>query len=465
MTSMREDVHDEWGRKCFGAAVMSSPVWNYFDVSRNNEKFAICRLCSKEISRGGALSKTFNTTNLIRHLRTSHRESYGEYEKLATAKKATVTNNATLTQPSITDILKKHELYTPDSKKAKDITAKIMEFICIDHQPLSVTEDIGFKRLIAHLEPRYKLPRRKYFTDVALPELYQIVYSHINSLLHENLTAVSLTTDIWSSSVSPMSMLSLTAQWITEDFEKRQVILHSQEFPGSHTAEALVAKYKDMLQAWNIPEEKVHVVLRDNAKNIAKAMRDCNLRSVPCMAHTLHLVVHEGVLSQRAIRDAVAICRRIVGHFKHSPQAYSRLGAIQKQLGQSPKRLQQDVDTRWNSTYYMLNSLLEHKHALIAYTADYDIPNLNATQWKLIENMVSILQPFEELTKEISSLKSSVADVIPSVSALKRLLERESDSDHGVKTSKQTLLEAVVRRFSNIDKEPVYVVATVLDPR
>ncbi len=47
MTSMREDVHDEWGRKCFGAAVISSPVWNYFDVSRNNEKFAICRLCSK----------------------------------------------------------------------------------------------------------------------------------------------------------------------------------------------------------------------------------------------------------------------------------------------------------------------------------------------------------------------------------------------------------------------------------
>ncbi len=76
----------------------------------------------------------------------------------------------------------------------------------------------------------------------------------------------------------------------------------------------------------------------------------------------------------------------------------------------------------------------------MAYTADYDIPNLNATQWKLIENMVSILQPFEELTKEISSLKSSVADVIPSISALKRLLERESDSEHRVKPSKQTLL-------------------------
>lgn len=128
-------------------------------------------------------------------------------------------------------------------------------------------------------------------------------------------------------------------------------------------------------------------------------MKDCNLRSVPCTAHTLHLVVHEGVLSQRAIRDAVAISRRIVGHFKHSPQAYSRLGDTQKQLCQAPKRLQQDVDTRWNSTYYMLNSLLEQKHALMAYTANYDILNLNATQWKLIENTVSILALFEELTK------------------------------------------------------------------
>ncbi len=127
--------------------------------------------------------------NLIRHLRTSHRESNGEYEKLATAKKATVTNNATLTQPSITDILKKHELYTPDSKKAKDITAKIME--CnLYALTTSLCQSQKTLDLNAHLEPRYnvKLPRRKYLTDVALPELYQIVYSHINSVLHENLT-------------------------------------------------------------------------------------------------------------------------------------------------------------------------------------------------------------------------------------------------------------------------------------
>ena len=40
-----------------------------------------------------------------------------------------------------------------------------MEFICLDHQPLSVVEDIGFKRLDNCLGPQYTLPSPKYFTD------------------------------------------------------------------------------------------------------------------------------------------------------------------------------------------------------------------------------------------------------------------------------------------------------------
>lgn len=76
-----------------------------------------------------------------------------------------------------------------------------MEVISIDNQPLSVTEDIGLKSLIAHLGPQDHLKGHNYFTDVALPELYQNIYIHINSLLHQNVTTKSFTTDIWSSSV------------------------------------------------------------------------------------------------------------------------------------------------------------------------------------------------------------------------------------------------------------------------
>ncbi|KAJ3607293.1 hypothetical protein NHX12_025603 [Muraenolepis orangiensis] len=261
-------------------------------------------------------------------------------------------------------------------------------------------------------------------------------------------------------------MLSLTAQWIDADFQLRNVILHSQEFPGSHTAAALVTAFENMFQTWNIPKEKVHVILRDNARNMVKAMKDAGWQSLGCMAHTLQLAVHEGVLSQRSISDIAAIGRRIVGHFKHSPLAYSRLQNVQKDLLQTPKKLQQDVATRWNSTYYMLKSLLEQKRALATYVADFDLPDtFSASQWGLIENMLSLLEPFEELTQKISKASTSAADVIPSVMALKRFLGNEVALDHGVKTSKATLLEAVSRRFAEMEKEPLYSLATIIDPR
>ena len=114
----------------------------------------------------------------------------------------------------------------------------------------------------------------------------------------------------------------------------------------------------------------------------------------------------------------------------------------------------------------MLKSLLEQKRALCAYTADFELPStLTVHEWKLVENMISVLDPFDELTKTISSSTAAAADVIPSVRALTRLLEKTTETDHGVKTAKATLLEAVKRRFSDIESERLYTIATLLDPR
>ena len=113
--------------------------------------------------------------------------------------------------------------------------------------------------------------------------------------------------------------------------------------------------FDEMLKTWNIPKSKVHAILQDNARNMSKVIHAAHLPSLLCMCNTLQLAVNEEVLSQRSISDMVAIGRRIVGHYKHSPLAHSRLQNEQTQLGQSKKRLQQDVPTRWNSTYYMLS--------------------------------------------------------------------------------------------------------------
>nr|XP_043903705.1 uncharacterized protein LOC122783127 [Solea senegalensis] len=79
--------------------------------------------------------------------------------------------------------------------------------------------------------------------------------------------------------------------------------------------------------------------------------------------------------------------------------------------------------------------------------------------------MTTLLTPSEQLMREISSHLATTADVIPSVVALKRLLSRAADTDSGVRTAKDTSLEAVNQRFGSAFSEPLYYLATILDPR
>ena len=76
----------------------------------------------------------------------------------------------------------------------------------------------------------------------------------------------------------------------------------------------------------------------------------------------------------------------VVGHYKHSNIALQSLLKIQGQLGLSPKRLIQDEPTRWNTTFYILQRLLDLKVAVTAAGAELDVPiELSSLNWILAE--------------------------------------------------------------------------------
>lgn len=419
---------------------------------------ATCTICNVSVSRGGVERAAFNTTNMIRHLKLKHSAEYSQFSQATQAKAAPK-------QHTLEETFKRREKFPLESDKAAKVTEKLVEFIALDDQPISVVENTGFRRLLEHLEPRYVLPSRHYISETAIPKLYKTVRDNLQGLLSD-VTAIAFTTDIWSSDVCPMSLLSLTAHWIDLNFDSKRAILHCRQFRGSHTAEHIKQAIEEMLNAWEIDKQRVHVILRDNARNMKKAMEDLGVPSMGCVAHTLQLAVHEGLLSQRSITETMAVARKIVGHFKHSPQAYARLEDIQMDMKMPTMRLQQDVQVRWNSTFYMMQSLLAQKRPLSVYAADHNLPaTLTTNQWTLMEKAVDILAPFEELTRVVSAETATAADVIPAITVLKRVLSREQSTDQGIKTMKSTLLEAVDRRFSEVETEPLYCVSTLLDPR
>jgi len=135
---------------------------------------------------------------------------------------------------------------------------------------------------------------------------------------------------------------------------------------------------------------------------------------------TLKMCVKAGLDSQRAIEDVVSICCKISTHLGHSTLPKERMSAIQSTIpGLQANAIIQDMQTRWNSTYYMVQHMLEQKKC-VRYASEHDLQaTLTKRQWGLLEKMVALLAPFEEITKHISSAESSLADVIPAVTAIR----------------------------------------------
>lgn len=172
-------------------------------------------------------------------------------------------------------------------------------------------------------------------------------------------------------------------------------------------------------------------------------MEDGGYKYLGCFAHTLQLVINEGILAQRYVQDVLAKCRRIVGHFRHSQLACSRLKEIQSQLHIPQHRLIQDVSTRWNSSLYMLQSIMSQKVALAAYSTENDsIPQITSHQYEIIDKVITALTPIEEITQSISSETASAFLMIPYVRALRKSLEVNTD-DRGIQTMKAEMLASL----------------------
>lgn len=75
---------------------------------------------------------------------------------------------------------------------------------------------------------------------------------------------------------------------------------------GPHTGEYISKVLLSMLKHWDITHNRVVLVLRDSCANMIKGLRLAEMLDLSCSAHTLRLVVNEGISSQKAVGDVIA---------------------------------------------------------------------------------------------------------------------------------------------------------------
>ena len=108
------------------------------------------------------------------------------------------------------------------------------------------------------------------------------------------------------------------------------------------------------MKEWNILS-KVVAATTDNGQNVISAVEKLELLNLPCVGHTLQLVVKHA-FNVPSVSRILARIKRLVLHFCKSPKATYKLNDKQTLLGLKQESLKNEFVTRWSSTYKMLRN-------------------------------------------------------------------------------------------------------------
>ncbi|KAJ8910633.1 hypothetical protein NQ315_012501 [Exocentrus adspersus] len=244
-------------------------------------------------------------------------------------------------------------------------------------------------------------------------------------------------------------------------------LLDCFSYTEKHTAENLGSLLKKTFEEWRI-ENKVVCIVSDNAANIIAAIRKGGWASRPCFAHSINLLVQDGL---KQIENMLNKLKAIVAYFKRSSSALVKLQQTQKQMQLPEVKLKQDIVTRWDSTLDMVQRACQIKDAIISTLAlkNPALNTISANEYIILEKLIDILQIFKDVTEEVSEEKGvTISKILLFVRAIYEHIQKyynNPDLETELKGVVEVFRNNFFKRFSDVEDIAVYAESTVLDPR
>lgn len=408
-----------------------SSVWNYFSKNDTENKVKCNQTnCIKEY----VFLKNQGTSNLRNHLKNKH--------------KINIEN---------TENEKKNKIEISDEVK-NNIDDGIAELIIKDDIQLRIVESKNLQKIFDLFGTTYKLPNRKQINN-DISRTYDVNLEKIKFIISNNKSRFSISADIWTA-ISKDSYLGIKLHFIDNDFILRTYTIGFINFNESHTGENMSKIISDTLTNFNIIN--VQSFTSDHASNNLACVRLLkekyqNMNFIGCFAHLLNIILQSGLLKNNVLIEKV---RKIIKTINKSSTLLKNINdlAVSKKL--PFYSLKFDVSTRWNSTFFMLESLVNNETLICALS---ETNTFSAVEWNDIKNIVLLLRPFNNLTNLISGVLYPTIAYCYSLSLeIKKIINNFSTNAHTKKHMKEMLAkyETYTKSFNDC-----YYISMILDPR
>ncbi|XP_073719120.1 E3 SUMO-protein ligase ZBED1-like [Misgurnus anguillicaudatus] len=454
----------------------NSVVWKWFGYRRCDklQVSVCCKMCRRVVPTSSG-----NTSNLFYHLKHFHPLEHSESQKMRYHKGLSSQPETSLPPPSPTASVSKEKPtqqqtlmaafmpYDKQSKRHKDITKAVTNFLAKDMMPFSTVENVGFRKMISAIDSRYELPGRKYFSRTAIPTLYGEVRKRVEGQL-KSLSYFATNADLWSSRTSEPYM-SLTVHFIDTDWKLVSLCLQTVYFPEDHTGEAIAAGLADALASWGLDEDRQVCITTDSGTNVIKAAELNKWTRLQCFGHRLNSAI-EKVNKDRRVERAIGVCKKVVAAFSYSWKKKRDLAAAQEEYHLPKHKLISETPTRWGSRQQMVKRVLEQKRAITEVLSKDKKTRALVPTWQdvdVLESIDAALSPLLEFTDALSGESYvSVSFLKPVMHLFNNSILKEAEDDTELtRTIKRTVMGYLNEKYDDPAMDDLLDMACLVDPR